>query len=184
MSSGSERDAASPKCVIEAFAAARLHASMLAQDDLDDMIRLHSDPEVSQFLGGVWLPAVTARYVDTNIRHWVDHGFGLWTFRAEDGAFRGRAGLRFLDLDGVREVELAYAFERSAWGRGFATEVATVLVGMWRQHCAAETLVAVVARENRASQRVLSKVGFRHERDTLFRDTDVAIFRLHRESVS
>ena len=125
---GQDRD--SPR--MDAFATSRLSATRLAPDDLPDLVDLHLDPEVSRFLGGVRTPAMTAAYLETGLRHWADHGIGLWALRTHDGAFIGRAALRYVDLEGGRELEVAYTFLRSAWGRGFATEVARALVEIWR----------------------------------------------------
>jgi RimJ/RimL family protein N-acetyltransferase len=69
---------------------------------------------VSRFLGGVRTPQATAAYLETNLRHWADHGLGLWTLRTQDGAFVGRAGLRYVEVEGVRELEIAYAFVKNA----------------------------------------------------------------------
>ncbi len=109
---------------MDTFATPRLKATKLAREDLPDLVRLHLDGEVSRFLGGVRTPAVTATYLETNLRHWTDHGIGLWTLRTDDGTFMGRAGLRRVELEGVAELELAYTFVRSAWGQGLATEIA------------------------------------------------------------
>lgn len=101
---------------MDTFITRRLRASRLANDDLDDLATPHLDPEVSRFLGGVRTPEATAAYLETNIRHWTDHGVGLWTLRTGDGAFVGRAGLRYVDLEGVPELEIAYTFAKPAWG--------------------------------------------------------------------
>ena len=116
---------------MDSFATARLNATKLAREDLPDLVQLHLDSEVSRFLGGVRRPSATATYLETNLRHWADHGVGLWTLRTDDGAFVGRAGLRHVEVSGVPELEIAYTFVRSAWGQGLATEIAHALVALW-----------------------------------------------------
>jgi len=93
---------------MDTFATSRLKATKLAREDLPDLVQLHLDSEVSRFLGGVRTPSETATYLETNLRHWVDHGLGLWTLRTGDGRFIGRAGLRHVELEGILELELAY----------------------------------------------------------------------------
>lgn len=162
---------------MDIFATSRLTATRLADDDLDDLVALHLDPEVSRFLGGVRTPEATAAYLETNIRHWTDHGVGLWTLRTADGAFVGRAGLRYVDLEGEPELEIAYTFARRAWGQGLATEIAEVLVGIWRARRAEPSLIGIVVKGHAASERVLLKAGFDYERDTLFHDESSGVFR-------
>src|SRR6185312_14865863 len=110
----------------------RLPAARLAPGHLADLTALHLDPEVSGFLGGVRSPVQTGAYLDANLAHWQRHGHGLWVLRIADGAFAGRAGLRYVDVEGESEMEIAYTFRRDLWGQGLATEVAQALLGIWR----------------------------------------------------
>jgi ribosomal-protein-alanine N-acetyltransferase len=162
---------------MDTFATPRLKATKLAREDLPDLVELHLDSEVSRYLGGVRTPAVTADYLETGLRHWTDHGIGLWTLRADDGAFMGRAGLRHVDLEGVRELEVAYTFVRSAWRQGLATEIARALVEIWQTRCSEPSLVGIVVKGNLPSERVLLKAGFAYERNAVFHDEDCGVFR-------
>jgi RimJ/RimL family protein N-acetyltransferase len=165
---------------MDAFATPRLKATRLAPEDLPDLVDLHLDPEVSRFLGGVRTQAVTAAYLETGLRHWADHGIGLWALRTHDGAFMGRAALRYVDLEGVPELEVAYTFVRSAWGQGLATEITRALVEIWRARCPEPTLVGIVVKGNTPSERVLLKTGFTYERDAFFHNETCGVFRLDR----
>lgn len=167
---------------MESFATDRLTAQGLAAGDLDDLVQLHQDPKVSRFLGGVRSADATASYLKTNLRHWSDHGFGLWVLRTADGAFAGRAGLRYIELEGARELEIAYALPRHAWAKGLATEIAQALVGLWKARLAEPSLVGVVMKGHEASERVLQKTGFVYERDAAFHDAQVGVFRQRRRS--
>lgn len=169
---------------MEAFATARLRATKLSLADREDLVALHLDPEVSRYLGGVRSPETTDVYIETGLRHWADHGIGLWTLRGADGVLVGRAALRYIDLEGDREFEIAYALARNAWGKGLATEIATALVDLWKGHCDQPSLVGVVVKGNSGSENVLRKVGFAHERDARFHDADCAVYRLYRQQMS
>jgi RimJ/RimL family protein N-acetyltransferase len=162
---------------MDTFATPRLTARKLAREDLPELVQLHLDGEVSRFLGGVRTPSVTAAYLETNLRHWVDHGIGLWTLRTGDGTFIGRAGLRHVELEGVAELELAYTLVRSAWGHGLATEIARALVEIWERRYAGPSLVGIVMKGNLASERVLLKSGFSPERDAVYQDENCGVFR-------
>jgi RimJ/RimL family protein N-acetyltransferase len=162
---------------MDSFSTLRLKATRLAREDLPDLVQLHLDSEVSRFLGGVRTPAVTTAYLETNLRHWADHGLGLWTLRTCDGTFVGRAGLRHTELEGVPELEVVYAFARSAWRQGFATEIARALVDVWEKRCAEPSLVGMVMKGNLSSERVLLKAGFSYERDAVFHDELCSVFR-------
>ena len=162
---------------MDSFATSRLKATRLAREDLPDLVQLHLDGEVSRFLGGVRTPEVTATYVETSLRHWAFHGLGLWTLRTNDGTFVGRAGLRHVELEGVVELEVAYTFVRSAWGQGLATEVAQALVEIWQRRYSEPSLVGIVMKGNRSSERVLLKTGFSYERDAVFHGAQCGVLR-------
>jgi ribosomal-protein-alanine N-acetyltransferase len=162
---------------MEAFTTPRMKATRLAPEDLPDLVDLHLDAEVSRFLGGVRTPTVTAAYLKTSLRHWADHGIGLWALRNHSGTFMGRAGLRYVDLEGVPEMEIAYTFVRSAWGQGFATEITRALVEIWRTRCVEPGLVGIVVKGNAPSERVLLKTGFAYERDAVFHEEVCGVFR-------
>jgi [ribosomal protein S5]-alanine N-acetyltransferase len=165
---------------MNSFATPRLKATTLSREELPDLVQLHLDGEVSRFLGGVRTPTQTASYLETNLRHWADHGLGLWALRTYDGTFVGRAGLRHVQLEGVAELEVVYTFVRSAWGQGFATEIAQALVGIWQGQCAEPSLVGIVMKGNLSSERVLLKAGFSYERDAVFHDEKCGVFRRNR----
>ncbi|MGH8733230.1 MAG: GNAT family N-acetyltransferase, partial [Burkholderiales bacterium] len=107
-------------------------------------------------------------------------GLGLLALRTHDGTFVGRAGLRHVELEGVAELEVAYTFVRSAWGRGLATEMAQALVEIWQRRCSEPSLVGIVMKGNLSSERVLLKTGFSYERDAVFHDAQCGVFRLGR----
>jgi [ribosomal protein S5]-alanine N-acetyltransferase len=158
------------------FSTPRLEATRLAADHLDDLVALHLDSDVSHFLGGVRSPEATAEYLESNLRHWADHGIGLWALRTKDGSFVGRAGLRYVDLDGAQELEIAYTFVRAAWGQGFATEIAMALVKIWKDQRTDSNLIGIVIKGNSASERVLLKAGFAYDRDAIFHGDNCSVF--------
>lgn len=160
---------------------ARLIGRPIAAADLDDLVQLHLDAEVSRFLGGVRTPEQTAEYLDAQIRHWDDHGFGLWALHDRgDGRFLGRAGVRFTELDGEQVLEIAYTLARAAWGQGLATEIASGLVEYWRTRMSHPLLVGIVDVGNHASAGVLLKTGFTRVRQTRFHEFEVDVFELAR----
>ncbi|MDD1521036.1 N-acetyltransferase [Bradyrhizobium sp. WBAH42] len=165
---------------VDHFSTDRLTAERLREDHLADLVALHRDAEVSRFLGGVRTPEVTSAYLATNMAHWDQHGFGLWTLRRKDGAFAGRAGIRHILVDDVDEIEIAYAFKREFWGQGFASEIATALTDIGLLQLALPSLIGIVYIGNAASRRVLEKSNYLLERSANRHGNDVVIYRIRR----
>ncbi|MHB0769166.1 GNAT family N-acetyltransferase [Bradyrhizobium sp. 5.13L] len=162
------------------FSTDRLAAARLNEGDLADLVALHLDEEVSRYLGGVRAPEVTKTYLATNMAHWDQHGFGLWTLRTKDGAFAGRAGIRHIIVNEVDEIEIAYAFKREFWAQGLASEIASALTDIGLSRLALPSLVGIVYIGNGASRRVLEKLYYRLERSTTRHGEDVVIYRIRR----
>jgi ribosomal-protein-alanine N-acetyltransferase len=163
------------------FRTDRLIAERLRFEDLDELCRMHRDPRVMATLGGLRSAAQTQQFLRDNLRHWAQHGYGLWTFRSQaDGRFVGRGGLRHVHVGGRDEVELAYALMAAFWGRGLATEMAKALVTVAFEPLGMADIVAFTLATNLASRRVMEKVGFQFERDLAHAGLPHVLYRITR----
>ncbi|PDT87076.1 GNAT family N-acetyltransferase [Bradyrhizobium sp. Y36] len=162
------------------FVTDRLTAGRLNESHLADLVALHQDPDVSRYLGGVRSAETTKAYLDVNMAHWDQHGFGLWALRGKDGRFAGRAGIRHLLVDDIDEIEIAYALTRDLWGQGFASEIASAITEIGLSQLALPCLVGIANVGNGASRRVLEKSNYLFERSMVSRGEEVAIYRVRR----
>jgi [ribosomal protein S5]-alanine N-acetyltransferase len=151
---------------MDRFATRRLSAERLRPSHLQEIQGMHEVPSVMASLGGVRSEDETRNFLATNLAHWERWGYGLWVFRDQAGAFVGRAGLRHIDLDGADEVELAYALMPEFWGRGLGTEIGQALLGLGLRHFQLTRIVALTLTTNRASERIMVKLGMEFERTT------------------
>jgi RimJ/RimL family protein N-acetyltransferase len=139
----------------------RLRLTPLSQGDFEELAAMYSDPEVMLGSSGDASPRTREESMEwlnrTLASSCADVGHATFRVNARDGgAFLGRCGLR----PDVRtpDTELAYAFVRSAWGRGNATEAAKAVLE-WGSSAGVSRVVSCVLATNIASQRVLEKVG-------------------------
>ncbi len=157
----------------------RLRLTRMTGADFDDLYRLHQDPQVMATLGGLRSHDVTVGFVQRTATHWARHGFGLWMLYAKgSGVFAGRGGLLHVTVGGREEVEVAYALMPEFWGRGLATELATTCVRIAFDVLRLPDLVCFTLPTNRASQRVMEKVGFCYERDAVHAELPHVLYRL------
>jgi ribosomal-protein-alanine N-acetyltransferase len=144
-----------------------------------DLRRMDENEQFMARLGGVRDTAGTVAYLEMNVKHWADHGFGMWMLRdAASFAVIGRAILRHLDVEGVDEVEVGYGFMPDYWGRGLATEIALECVRLGFDPLGFRSLVAITTPDNLASQRVMTKTGLVYERDIVHAGTPHVLFRI------
>lgn len=164
---------------LDRFSTARLRAERLVPDHRDELYRMDRDPGFMALLGGVRDRTGTERYLDSNLRHWTEHGFGLWMLRdAVTGEMAGRAIVRRLPLEGADEVEIGYGFFPAWWGRGLATEIARECVRIGLGPLGLHSLVGITLPVNTASRRVLEKAGLRYERDVLHEGLPHVLYRI------
>ncbi len=80
----------------------------------------------------------------------------------------GRISLA-LNWPEIREWEIGWTVDPRLWGRGFATEAATAMLGFAFGELSAHRVVAFCTANNQASARVMEKLGMK--RDGLLRQT-------------
>lgn len=142
----------------------RLRLRRLVAGDIDHLVALDGDPEVMRFLsGGVPTPrkVIEARVLPRMLI--VDARFrvgGFWAVTSRvGGEFLGWVGLEVRPESEPIDALLGYRLRRDSWGRGYATEAARVLIdGLFRVTCV-KRVVATAYQENRASVRVMEKLG-------------------------
>jgi RimJ/RimL family protein N-acetyltransferase len=137
-----------------------------------ELHRLYTDPLVVKTLASARKPLPEEKIVEIIQQaadHWRQHGFGYWLFRLKkDGQFIGRGGLTTHQMEGEAVVGLGYAIVPTYWNQGFATEMARASLGVVFGHLGLTEIWSWALPDNRASQRVMEKLGFLYERDFVF----------------
>lgn len=142
------------------FVTERLLARRLGAEDVDALFAVYSDAEAMRWVGD-GQPITRSeceQWVRVTLANYEKRGYGMF-------ALEERASGNVIDFCGIvhpggqTEPEIKYAFLRSFWGRGLATEAVIGLLryGIEVQHLS--YFIATVAPANGASQRVLLKAG-------------------------
>lgn len=98
------------------------------------------------------------------IAHQQQHGFCFWAVvEKESQQLIGTCGLAY-QRDGGLPIEFGYSLARACWGRGLATEAARACLRYIFEQLRLPDIAASVDSRNVASQRVLEKSGFVHQR--------------------
>lgn len=139
-------------------------------EDFPEWCQLLQDPRVAATLGGPRPEARVRQDLEASQEHWARYG--------ADGRLLGRCGLRHAEVEGQEEIELLYALRFESWGRGLATEMAAAALEVGFERLCLEDVVAFTLTTNRASRRVMEKVGMRHERDITHAGLPHVLFRI------
>lgn len=143
----------------------RLLIRPFSESDLDRLIEMRTAPEVYQYLGGTKMqnPESLARRLQFYIECYEKFGFAMsamiWK---ETGEMIGWSGIQ--PLDGTDEIEVGYGMIKEFWGRGIGFEAAKAWVTYGFEIAGLERIVAVAYPENKASWRIMEKLGMRYEK--------------------
>jgi len=160
----------------------RMTLRPFTMDDVDDLLRLFSDPVAMRFsLTGVRDRAATVEWLELVIARTRRDGHGFWAATLnESGEYLGHAGLLKQQVEGRDEVEIAYWFLRSHWNQGLAPEAACACRDYGLGELRRERLVSLIVPENVASRRVAEKVGMNLEREAVWKNTRVCVYAMTR----
>ena len=145
----------------------RLNLRPHRDDDLDDLLRFHGDPEVVRYIP--WpvrdraatqaaLQAKTAQGSLTAPGQWLVLAIEL----AETGRVIGEVLLKW-SSDEHRQGELGFALGRDSQGQGLAAEAALEVLRLGFEELGLHRICAVCIEENTASARLLERLGFTRE---------------------
>jgi ribosomal-protein-alanine N-acetyltransferase len=94
------------------------------------------------------------------LKHWEERKYGLWAVELRSsGQLMGRCGLQYLQE--TDQVEVDFILGKKFWGQGFATEAGLASLQYGFGEMGLECVVGIVHLQNKASQRVLEKLGMR-----------------------
>jgi [ribosomal protein S5]-alanine N-acetyltransferase len=129
------------------------------ESDASDIFeRYASDPEVTRFLGWPRHRSVedARAFIQMSDQAWSMTPAGPYLVHDAGGKLLGSTGL---DIETPWRAGTGFVLARSEWGRGYATEIALLMVDL-AARIGLTRLYAFCFVDNRASARVLRKAGF------------------------
>lgn len=159
----------------------RLRIVPFEDADFPLLFELHSDPEVNRYLSPGLVPMEAAE-VERRLQGYVfEHrrsGLSKWKVLTREGDFIGRAGVTWMtEPDGY---ELGYSLKRAAWGKGYASEIATALTGWFFERTDNRYLIAFACSEHEKSLKVMRNAGFSHWFDRERHGAPCTFYRIER----
>jgi RimJ/RimL family protein N-acetyltransferase len=142
----------------------RLVLRRFTEADVDNLFDLDRDPDVMRFLNGgnptprdVIENEILPRFLRSYERF---ASFGYWAaIEKSTGAFLGWFGLVPPEGGSPNNVELGGRLCKSAWGKGYATEVSRALIRKGFAELGVQRVFATTYQDNLASRRVMEKAS-------------------------
>ncbi len=174
----------------------RLLLTPFALTDLDLALEMWTDPEVVRYICDVMTEAEIHQEMSDSTKRGGNGGIGIWCIvDRKTGEKLGDSYLLPLPVDEDdtdfslvvmgqmpdAEIEIGFFLKRSAWGRGYATEVCKRLLQFAFQEVSLDEVVSSVDEENVASKKVLEKCGLLDRGRMRSYGKDNPIYRITRD---
>ena len=149
--------------------------------DIEPYVALCADPEVMRYIGygSTRTREQSIKAIEGFEHNFDDRGYSAFCV-ADRGTDECLGFCGFLVPDFLPEVmpavEIGWRLSRASWGRGLATEAAEACMD-WYGNSGFDwdPLVAICHVDNRASERVMQKVGFRLWKETREPGADIPV---------
>jgi ribosomal-protein-alanine N-acetyltransferase len=157
-----------PANPLEILQTPRLILTRLHSAHVPALVDLWTDPEVTRFMGGPRDREFLAEDLGKTALAPFSEKYDLWALvEKESGSVVGHCGLLDKEVEGTPEIELVYVLATSAWGKGYATEIAGALKEYAFTTLGLKRLISLIEPGNRRSERVAGKTGMRLEREVI-----------------
>lgn len=160
----------------------RLYLRPMVMRDVDDLVALHADPEVSRYTRPFSGDEAIER-LRRDEQDWRRYGHGLFALlAADDGRFLGRVALKYWPQ--FDEAEVGWALRREEWGHGYATEAARACAEWGFREFGYPYLTAMIRADNTRSIRVAERLRMTRLRDDSLFDVPVVVHSVDRATFS
>ena len=165
----------------------RLFLRKITLNDKEDLFKLHSHPDVQMYTGEPVVESMEEieEAILIRIEDYKKYGYGRWaTFLKNEMKFVGWAGLAYLpEFD---EIDLGYRILPEFWGLGIATEASRAILNYGFDSLKIKKIIAIAFKENRASIRVMEKVGMKFDKFAPYEPggEDVAWYYSHKNLIT
>jgi RimJ/RimL family protein N-acetyltransferase len=153
----------------------RLGLRRFTPSDLDWLVDLYGDADVTRYLGGAKTRSQTQAFLDMRVLRYYDEqpGFGIWM--TVNRATGEQIGFHLLNhIRGESIVQVGFALAKSAWGAGYATEMGRAILRYGFVDLNLPRIAGMTSLRNRASQSVLQKIGLERRGERAFPHPDYA----------
>lgn len=127
-------------------------------EDFESWAAFMADPEATAFLGGAQSRSVAWRGFVAMVGSWQVQGFAMFSvIEKATGRWLGRLGP--WQPEGWPGTEVGWSLDRSAWGRGYASEGAAAAIDWAFEHLGWTEVIHCIDPANLPSQRVAQRLG-------------------------
>ncbi len=147
----------------------RVNLRRWKSSDREPFADLNADPEVMRYFPDTLTRSESDAFVDRVERGLEANGFGLWALEVE-GQFAGYTGLNKTTFETPMgdHIEIGWRLARWAWGHGYATEAASLVLDFGFRALALSEIFSFTTESNARSEAVMKRIGMMRRADLDF----------------
>lgn len=135
------------------------------ESDIEPYVTLNQDAEVLKYFPRLYSKEESIDDINEFKQQLVKYGYTIYACELkENHEFIGFVGLynRF-DMPFSPCTEIGWRINKNYWGKGLATEAAIKCLDIGFNECGLDQIVSFTAKINKASERVMQKIGMFHD---------------------
>lgn len=174
------------KYLLEGQQTERLIFRKIHDSDFEAWVKFFEDPNTSLHWVEEKKTPITACeqwYQKQNWRYENDKGGMNALIEKASGRLVGHCGLLVQTVDGISELEIGYSLLPEFWNKGYAFEAAEYCKEYAFHNEYSESLISIISITNQPSQKVALKNGMVIEKQTIYHENKVYIFRVLKSSL-
>ncbi len=161
----------------------RLTFRKIQRSDFNQWLDFFKDPASFKY----WITDLQAPEVECE--NWYEKQFNRYEtsrggmnalIEKASGKLIGHAGLLVQVVDGITELEVAYSLLPSDRNKGYATEAARKCIDVAFQNDYSSSLISIISYTNEPSVKVAIKNGMKADKQTIYNQNAVTIFRMNK----
>jgi len=155
----------------------RLFLREFIEEDIQSLEKMNSDPTVIRYTSDYGnSPEEATKRFSVMCSQYQKYGMGRWiVIRKSDEAFLGWCGLKYHPEDKI--VDVGYRLCKEYWGYGYATEATKASVAYGFNVLHLKEIYAHVHPNNYSSEKVLIKCGLNFEKEIIYKNQRVKLFK-------
>lgn len=134
--------------------------------DIESFCEMNVDPEVMAFFPSLCDRECTLKLIEKCKQQYKDYGYTYYAVElTSTSEFIGAVGLLHANFEAhfTPAVEIGWRLAHRFWGHGYATEAAKAVLDYAFTKLNIKALVSFTAAINHPSQRVMKKIGLKHD---------------------